>query len=127
MSYDAEVLLAHIQRGYPDIRKVIQLLQQSSGGGRLASSTGDAAVDWKLDLIQPLAKSDWWSARKIVSGVPREEHEAVFRFLYENVDQLKVKSRDQAIITIAEYLYRHSLVADTEVNLAALFIELSRV
>ncbi len=127
VAYDPEVLLEHIERGYPDIRKVIQLLQQNSAGGALVSSGGGGAVDWKLDLIEPLSKSDWWSARKIVSEVPREEHEAVYRFLYENVSRLKVKSQDQAIITIAEYLYRHSIVADTEINLAALFIELSRV
>ena len=127
VSYEPEVLLELIQRAYPDIRKIIQLLQQNSGGGTLARPSTGGAVDWKLELVNCLSRSDWWAARKVVCAAPKEEHEEVYRFLYDNVDKLKVKNKEQAVVTIAEYLYRHSLVADTEINLAALFIELSKV
>lgn len=130
VAYDPDDLVAYVAVGYPDIRKIIQLVQQNSGTGKqLISPDGRAAAesDWKFGLLQCLKSGDWPKARKLVcESATREEHEDVFRFLYENVDQLKVKDRDQAVITIAEYLYRHTIVADTEINLAAMFIELGR-
>jgi hypothetical protein len=71
-------------------------------------------------------------ARHIVcKQIPKEDHELVFKFLYEKlntfgkfVDKLKY---EKAVLLIAEYLYRHSLVADTEINLAALMVELNNV
>jgi hypothetical protein len=130
VAYDPDDLVAYVAVGYPDIRKIIQLLQQNSGTGKqLLRATGAAAAqsDWKLGLLGCLDRGDWVAARKLVSeSATREEHEDIFRFVYDNVDRLKVKDKDQAVITIAEYLYRHSIVADTEINLAALFIELGR-
>jgi hypothetical protein len=39
---------------------------------------------------------------------------------------MKVADKEAAIITIAEFLYKHSIVSDTEINIAALMIALSR-
>ena len=131
VTFDAEELLAYVAVGYPDIRKIIQLLQQNSGTGKTLQSpksVGTQQGDWKFELLECLQRGDWSRARKVVcDGATREEHEDVYRFLYENIDKLKVKDKDQAVITIAEYLYRHGIVADTEINLAAAFIELGRV
>ena len=131
VAYDPDELVDYVAVGYPDIRKIIQLLQQNSGTGKALIAPKNAVADkgdWKFELLECLQRGDWPRARKVVcDSATREEHEDVFRFLYENVDKLKVKDKDQAIITIAEYLYRHSIVADTEINLAALFIELGKV
>jgi hypothetical protein len=40
---------------------------------------------------------------------------------------MKVSDKEAAIVTIAEYLKNHSLVADTEINLAACFIQLGKL
>lgn len=127
VSYDPEDVLTYIDVSYPDIRKAIQLLQANSSNGKLLSpnESSNAASDWKFGLLDLLSKGDLKSARKLVcESATREEHEDVFRFLYENVDKIKVKSSDAAIVVIAEHLYRHSLVADTEINIASMFIQL---
>lgn len=129
IEYDAEELLNYVAVGYPDIRKTIQLLSQNSQNKKLQSSKGASAAeaDWKFGLLDCIVKGDFKTARKLVcESATREEHEDVYKFLYQNIDKMKVKSKDQAVVTIAEYLYRHSLVADTEINLAALFIELGQ-
>ena len=129
VEYDANDLMDYVAVGYPDIRKTIQLLQQNSSGGKLQTSKGQSAqeADWKFGLLEYISNGDFKGARKLVcANATREEHEEVFRFLYENIEKLKVNDKDQAIVTIAEYLYRHTLVADTEISLAAMFIELSR-
>jgi DNA polymerase III delta prime subunit len=130
VTYEPEDLLAYVAVGYPDIRKTIQLLSQNVHGKKLDSpkaAQADAA-DWKFSLLDLISKGDFKAARKVVcESATREEHEDVFRFLYTNIEKLKVKDKEQAVVTIAEYLYRHSLVADTEINLAALFIELGKL
>lgn len=130
IEYDPEELMNYVAVGYPDIRKIIQLLQQNSGNKKLQTAKGIAAqeADWKFGLLECLQRGDFKAARKIVcESATREEHEDVYRFLYVNINKLKIKDKDQAVITIAEYLYRHSIVADTEINLIAMFLELGRL
>jgi DNA polymerase III delta prime subunit len=129
VKYDPEVLLAYVDVGYPDIRKTIQLLQGNVQGGKLLKPTsGSDAADWKFGLLDAVSTGDFKKARKLVcESATREEHEDVYRFLYDNITKLKVDDRDAAIVVIADHLYKHSIVADTEINLAALFIALGKV
>lgn len=130
VEYDAEHLLTYIDVGYPDVRKTIQLLQGNSVNGKLLAPTSSSAQesDWKFGLLDAVSAGDFKRARKLVcETASREEHEDIFTFMYRNVDKLKVKDTEEAILIIAEHLRNHSLVADTEINLAAMFISLGRV
>jgi replication factor C small subunit len=128
--FNPEDLLDFVAVGYPDIRKIIQLLQQHSGTGTLINprdevSSGD---DWRFGLLECISSGDFKKARKLVcSSASKEEHADVYRFLYDNISKLSVKSKDEAVLVIADYLYRHTIVADTEINLAACIIALSKV
>lgn len=130
VSYDVDDVISYIDVSYPDIRKLIQLLQGNSSNGKLqpvkdAASSGD---DWKLSLFGCLQSGDWRQARKIVCDTcSREEHEDVYRLLYENVEKLKLGNPDDALIILADYLYKHHIVSDTEINIAACFIALSKL
>jgi replication factor C small subunit len=129
VSYDPENLISYVSVGYPDIRKTIQLLHGNLDKKVLLPAAGATAqeAEWKFGLLDLVSKGDFHAARKLVcESSSREEHADVFRFMYENLDKMKLKDKDQAIVTIAEYLYRHSIVADTELNIAALFVELGR-
>lgn len=128
VKFKPEDLLTYLDVGYPDMRKIIQLLQENSSNGVLTlPSSASANVDWKFSLLEAVSNGDWRNARKIVcDSASKEEHEDVYRFLYENVSKLKVRDQEAAIVTIAEYLYKHTIVADTEINLAACFIQLSK-
>jgi DNA polymerase III delta prime subunit len=129
IEYTAEDLLAYVSVGYPDIRKTINLLQQNSKSGKLLSPTSNEvkASDWKFQLLDLVSSGNWKTARKLVcESASREEHGDVYTFFYENVDRMKVKSVDQAIIIINQYAISHGQVADTELNLAACMIELSQ-
>jgi DNA polymerase III delta prime subunit len=127
--YEPEDLLTYIDTGYPDIRKTIQLLQQNTQSGKLLSPkqiTGDK--DWKFDLLELIDSGNFTNARKLIcSNISREEHEDVFSFLYQNINRMKIVGKDEAIITIAEFMYKHSLCSDTEINLVAMFLTLSKI
>ena len=118
-----------VSAAYPDVRKMIQLLEGSVIAGKLNLADGSATVaDWKLQLLGLIDASDWRRARTVVcTSATDSEIQDVFRFLYDNVHRSKKlnKNVNQAIVLIAQYQYQSAFVADKEINLAALMIELS--
>jgi DNA polymerase III delta prime subunit len=127
VEFDVADLEKIVAASYPDIRKMIQRLEGSTINGRLSLSAENRIADWKLDLLPALEAGDLKLARKIVcESASREELQDVFRFLYDNIQRVKMlKNRtDEAIVLIAQYQYQHAFVADPEINTAALFIEL---
>lgn len=131
IEFDLDTLDKYVSVGYPDIRKIINLLQQNSIAGRLLNQTAEAEVgDYKFTLLDLIGQDKWFEARKLTCGtVPGEEWEAVYRFLYENLDKSpkfsKKENYEAGIVIIAKYLRSHAIVSDFEINAAAMFIELS--
>lgn len=134
IKFDIERLDLYVAAGYPDIRKIVNNAQQSIDGDTLMDIregvTGSG--DYKVTLLSHIANDDWAKARKVVcDNATNEDMEGIYRYLYENLDKSKKFSKQDAWeagqLHIAEYLYMHSIVADPEINLAALFIELKRV
>lgn len=131
VEFEVDDLEKVVAAGYPDVRRVINLLQGSSTSGRLDVTGGENTVaDWKLNLLPALEASDIKLARKIVcESATKEELTDVFTFLYNNLHRIKKLKNgfDDAIVTINEYQDRHMRVSDPEINIYALFIELDRL
>ncbi len=128
IEFTVDDLDAVIAAAYPTMRKVLQLLESHSTTGSLVlGGDTDGGADWKLGLLPLLESGDLKGARKLVcENATREELVDVFRFLYDNLGKMKtLKGKtDQAVVLIAQYQYQHAFVADGEINIAALFIEL---
>jgi len=116
-----------VAAGYPDFRKVIQLMEQSSKTGKLVIKGADSAKDWKLELLPLIEAGEIKAARDVVcASATREELVDVYRFLYDNLHRMKkLKRQDEAVVLIAQYQYQHGFVADPELQVAALFIEIA--
>lgn len=130
IKYSPEDVITYVDVSYPDVRAAIQLVQSNSVGGTLLSpqSTSVQQSDWKFGLLTLLGDGDFKAARKLVcESATREEHDDVFRFLYENLYKMKMEDKDSAILTIADYHYKHHVVSDTELNIAALFTALGKI
>lgn len=129
VNFEPEVLEHFVNASYPDIRKIINLLQQHAVDGQLVKPNAAEAGDYRFKLLDHLEADDLAGFRKTVcDNVSRDELEGVFRFLYENLDKCPkfqdVGRYEAGIVLIANYVYRHGLVSDTEINMAALCIEL---
>lgn len=127
VEFDVTDLEKVIAAAYPDFRKVLMILEASSKSKTLKIVGEESVQDWKLQLLPLLEAGDLKGARKLVCETAnREELQDVYRFLYENVHRIKkLKGKeDQAVVTIAQYQYQHGFVADVEIQVAALFIEL---
>lgn len=132
--FSIDLLDKYVTAGYPDIRKIINLVQQNTNDSTLqpldvVSSEG---ADYKFQLLELLDNNDWGQARKLVCAeVSNEEWEDLYRFIYQNLDRCtKFQQQDkweQAITIVADHLYKHTLCADPEINGAAMFIRLGQI
>jgi len=133
VSFGLPLLDKYVSVGYPDVRKIVNLLQQNTHDGKLDALASEREVgDYKFELIDMLEKDNWQQARKVVcENVATEEWEEVYRFLYENIDKSpKFSAKDKweaAIVVVADHLYKHSICADPEINAAAMFVRLSQI
>jgi replication factor C small subunit len=133
IKFNLNILDKYITAGYPDIRSIVQLVQQYSVDGNLQPPPAEASAgDYKFQLLDLIERDKWVEARRITcANVLPEEWEDVYRFLYENISRApKFQDQDkwdEAIIIIAEHLYKHSICADPEINSAAMFIRLGQL
>ena len=133
VKFNIDLLDRYISVGYPDIRKIINLLQQNSIDGELQPLVSETeAGDYKFKLLELIELDNWTAARTLLCGnVIAEEWEEVYKFLYQNLTKAP-SFQDQAkweggIVIIADHLYKHALVADPEINAAAMLIRLGQL
>ncbi|MDE1830649.1 MAG: AAA family ATPase [Thaumarchaeota archaeon] len=132
VKFSLEQLDGYVAIGYPDIRKIINLLQQNSFGGKLLPLLEADTADYKFALLDLIETGNWVEARKLACAqVSSEEWEDVYKFLYENLNKspsFATKDKWEAgIVIIADHLYKHGIVADPEINAAAMFIRLGQI
>jgi DNA polymerase III delta prime subunit len=134
IKFDLTLLDKYVDLAYPDVRKTINLLQQYSLSGVLVEPPNQIEdSDYQLAIFDYLEKGQWSELRvHLCSTVAPEEWEDVYRFMYDNLDKAPIFSKninkwEEGIITIAEYLYKHALVADPEINFAACTIRLQQI
>jgi DNA polymerase III delta prime subunit len=132
VEFDLDTLDVYVTAAYPDLRKCINTLQMASVGGKLSNPKEASAntVDYRIKMVDLFKAGKLSEARKIAcANVRPDEMEEMFRWMYDNL-HLWAKTpegQDQAIIKIRDGLVNHSLVADTEINLAATLVELTTI
>jgi len=128
---DLETLDLYVKATYPDLRKCINMVQQNVTDNKLqAPNKGDEGTqDWKFDMVELFKAGKIADARKLLCGKLRaEEMEEVYRWLYDNIAIFGDEdAQDKAVLIIKQGLVDHTLVADPEINLAAVLIKLGRL
>ena len=128
---DLETLDLYVKATYPDLRKCINMVQQNvTDAKRRAPSKGDEGeADWKFDMVELFKAGKISEARQLLCGKLRaEEMEEVYRWLYDNISIFGDEAKqDTAVLVIKQGLVDHTLVADPEINLAAVLIKLGRL
>ena len=134
IKFNIDLLDKFVATGYPDIRKIVNLLQQhTTKDGELHLPQQNEAGDYKFKLLEYIETDDWLPARLLCcENVVTEEWESVYRFLYENLNKAPKFQNDNnkwesGIVVIADHLYKHGIVADPEINAAAMFIRLTQI
>ena len=125
---DAEpkVLVALVQKYFPDFRRTLNELQRYSSIGKIDTGVLAAISDTKLDdLMGFIDKKEFTNMKKWVVQNLDNEPTQIMRKIYDNLyTYLKPASIPEAVLIIGDYQYKAAFVADQEVNLVACCTEL---
>jgi DNA polymerase III delta prime subunit len=120
---DGDDIVDHVEAFYPDLRKIIQTLQQNSVTGTLKPLSmmgcGDVDIEWSEIWKN---KPDFNKLETLLPNLDYRNVESYYRIMYENASKLKKSQYNAAIQAIAEHLYRSYTIADQEINLHACLI-----
>lgn len=129
----ADVIYEHVNAHYPDVRSIIQSLQQNSSSGVLKPPSGTAVNDeLRTVLLESIKNDDWLKlARVLPTMVPDYLWDEVYEVIYKNLD-LSVTFHNSAprwsdaIITICSYMVQ-SNCAKPAINGAAFCVEMAKL
>lgn len=111
-----------IERYYPDVRTIMNVLESCSISGTLNIKEVLSVVNFK-SMKYYLDKGKIFALRHMFSG--GNDFLFVYRWLFnEYAWQLPEELRSEAALTIAEYLHRDRSITDREINLSACCLEL---
>jgi DNA polymerase III delta prime subunit len=127
--YDVETLMQYVTPLYPDLRKCIGTLQQNSRNGVLASPSTqlEGTADYLPKVFSLFKAGHYGEARRLfIERADPDNYPDVMRQVYLNFDALGIPPalQDRALVAVRDALVNHTLVADPEINMAALFAEL---
>jgi DNA polymerase III delta prime subunit len=132
IEFDLDILDTYISASYPDLRKCLNLLQANSVSGVLKTpnKSDRSTSDYKLSAVELFKAGKIREARQLIcSQVRADEMDDFFRWTYDNLDLWSQtdEGKDQAIIIIRNSLVNQSLVADQEILISAMLVELTQI
>jgi len=124
VDYNQETLEKLVSSFYPDIRKMIQLLQQYSTEFGVINNDIFSYQDIDEEFFGYILASQLTKARKYL--IDRNMNpEEVYRKLFDKlVPKLPKEKQAQVIILLAQYGYQNAFTVDKELNLTACLLEI---
>jgi replication factor C small subunit len=125
IKYELPDLKTVLDNFYPDVRKTINYLQQSSTSGSLKLvKTQNASVDLKSSLVNLLKNSKTNSKafndiRQLVADAGTKTFDELYIELYTKASEFAPDKEIAVIIEVAEYMYQSAMVVDKEITFMA--------
>lgn len=120
----ANIVHAH----YPDIRRIINVVQQYSTGNILSLPKKELEKsDFKTAILTELkdpTKHSLNNIRQIIADNKVRDFTSLYRFLYDRVLEFAPNHVSEAILAIAEGQYRDALVVDKEITMMATILNI---
>ena len=125
VTYDKKAAADLIMKHAPDWRRVLNEGQRLSIAGSIDASVSVVSSYMFATLCKHLKAKDFKSMRKWVVDSMDIDTVAIFRGLYDNMNEFVVPaSIPQLILILADYQYKDSFVADHELNTVACMTEI---
>jgi DNA polymerase III delta prime subunit len=128
---DLDILDSYVKATYPDLRKCIGLVQANSMTGELLQTkSSGSGSDFKAKAVDLFKAGDIKNARKtLCDNITATDVDGIITWAYNNLDLWSAtdEGQDQAILYIRDAAARVPLVTDPEINVAAMFVELSSI
>lgn len=132
VEFDLDLLDTYVAATYPDLRKCINLCQQSVKNNQLEriQSSDGLVKDYRLELVELIRARRYREARTLLASQVRgEDADELFRWMYDNISlwSSRPEGQDQAILIIKQGIVNNNFIADAEINISAVLIELSLI
>lgn len=115
-----------ITKHFPDWRRVLNEMQRYSVSGKIDAGMLVDLNDTNIKTLMTSLKSkDFKSMRQWVVNNIDTEPQAIFRKLYDSMNEYIVpQSIPQVVLILADYQYKNAFVADHELNVVACMTEI---
>jgi replication factor C small subunit len=128
-----KILAEYVDLAYPDMRKLIQMLEQGSRTGELLPPEEPTdSLMTMVEIADVLENDGWLEARNRLAGkLNEDDFVPAYRFLYEHLHELgKFEDPDKWVegqLIITNYLRDDAIIADREMNFSACLLRLEKV
>ena len=132
VDFDLDTLDNFVTSTYPDLRKCLNLLQMNSATGALVNPNTNSvsSSDYKIAMVDLFKQGKIREARKLLCEQARpEEMDEIISWAYNNLGLWSdtTEGQDKAILIIRDAAVNAPLIADHEINLSAMCVELSQI
>jgi len=132
ITYDNNDIVAMVNSGYPDIRRIINAVQRNIVDNNLVVDTESMVQnDYKLQVLEILQTQDkklaFKNLRQLLADSQIRDYADLFRLLYDEVDSYGKGHIAEVILTIAKYELSDAQVVDKEINAMAMLIEILNI
>ncbi len=129
VTFTPEDLGIVVNASYPDIRKILNTLQQYSINGNLVLDKATIVTSsYQLQLLEHLKTSDKKTAfteiRKILSSSGQNTFVDLYQFLFDSIDDYAKGNIAGAILALAESQVQEASAIDKELHAMALFVNI---
>jgi len=130
VQYEPTDVVTIVNVCYPDIRKVINSCQKQVIHGKLTIDKQSLVESNYMTKMLELLKEKGDKSRKLTSirqllaDSQVRTFEALYRFLFDNIESFAKGNEASAILIISEYQYQDVLVVDKEINACAMLVKL---
>ena len=132
IEYNVEDIVLNVNSGYPDIRRIINSVQQQSINGKFTVDKRSMVEnDYKLKLLEILKSQDKKSAfkniRQLLADTQVTEFADMFRLLFDELDSWASGHVAECILELAEGQFREKNIVDREINFMATMINILNI
>jgi len=127
ISYELDDLKLLINKFYPDMRKMLNIIQLCSKDQKLHIDENIVVNSNYMNIVLKELmnkKPNWKEIRQTIFNSGVTDYEELYRFLYDNVEKYLPGKEGSATVLINEYLFQSNFRIDKEININALIAKL---
>ena len=130
VSFKPEDLVAIVNSGYPDIRRILNACQRQVVNGELTMDRQSMVeANYMNKIIEILSSNDdkktvFNNIRQLLADSQVKDYSSLYRFLYDNLESYATGHVASVILIIADAQYKDSFIVDKEIGVMSMFIQL---
>lgn len=124
IEYDPEVAPKLVDKYFPDLRKIINVIQQYSVQNNIVDSSILSFETISDELIELVLTKKFTKAREFIVNSNYNYSDLYTMFFHQLVPKLTAEKRPEITILLAQYSYQSSMCQDKELQLSSCLYEI---